>query len=405
MTEVSETIKPLVKRGKVKGSVSLDEISDFIEDKNLSIDDVLAELEEHDVSVSDSTSSVSSAHGASKTSLEQYFQDISNIDLLDPEEEIELSKQIHDSRDDIRELCEDYGLDHEDDDFFDTLVKRTNDEAIREKLRERDVTGNDLSGFMQRLHGHKATYREAHNEMVEANLRLVVVMAKKYQHCGLSLNDLINEGNLGLMKAVDRFDYRKGYRFSTYTAWWIRQTILRAISNKGRTIRLPVYMNDLMVKWEDTREQLQQELGREPHMKEVADELNISYEKAVHLQRHSQGPTSLDAPVGENEEAQLRELVETDPSRETQYQVDEELMIENLWEVIDEELNEQEKKVFIYRYGLNGEEEMTLEEVGDKLDLTRERIRQIQEGALQKIRESDRGEDLKEFLHSLFHRV
>lgn len=405
MTEVSETIKPLVKRGKVKGSVSLDEISGFIEDKDLTIDDVLAELEEHDVSVSDSTSSVSSAHAASKTSLEQYFQDISNIDLLDPEEEIELSKQIHDSRDDIRELCEDYGLDHEDDDFFDTLVKRTNDEAIREKLRERGVTSNDLSGFMQRLHGHKATYREAHNEMVEANLRLVVVMAKKYQHCGLSLNDLINEGNLGLMKAVDRFDYRKGYRFSTYTAWWIRQTILRAISNKGRTIRLPVYMNDLMVKWEDTREELQQELGREPHMKEVADELNISYEKAVHLQRHSQGPTSLDAPVGENEEAQLRELVETDPSRETQYQVDEELMIENLWEVIDEELNEKEKKVFIYRYGLNGEEEMTLEEVGDKLDLTRERIRQIQEGALEKIRESDRGEDLKEFLHSLFHRV
>jgi RNA polymerase primary sigma factor len=405
MSEVSETIKPLVKRAKVKGSVSLDEISDFIDDKDLTIDDVLAELEENDVSVSDSSSSISPGRGSSKTSLEQYFQDISTIDLLEPEEEIELSKQIHDSRDNIRELCEEYDLDHEDEDFFETLVKSTNEDAIRDLLRERGVEGNDLSGFMQRLHRHKERYRQAHNEMVEANLRLVVVMAKKYQHCGLSLNDLINEGNLGLMKAVDRFDYRKGYRFSTYTAWWIRQTILRAISNKGRTIRLPVYMNDLMVKWQDTKEELQQELGREPHMKEIADELNIDYEKAVHLRRHSQGPTSLDAPVGENEEARLRELVESDPSRETEYQVDEELMVENLWAVIEEELTEQEQQVFIYRYGLKGEEELTLEEVGEKLDLTRERIRQIQEEALEKIRKSERGQDLKEFLHSLVHQV
>jgi RNA polymerase sigma factor (sigma-70 family) len=404
MSEISETIKPLVKRARVKGSVSLDEISDFIDGKDLSIDDVLAALEEHDVSVSDSSSSISPARSSSQTSLEQYFQDISSIDLLEPEEEIELSKQIHNSRDEIRELCAEYDLDHEDEDFFDPLVKSTNDDAIRDLLRERGVEGNGLSGFMQRLHRHKGRYREAHNEMVEANLRLVVVMAKKYQHCGLSLNDLINEGNLGLMKAVDRFDYRKGYRFSTYTAWWIRQTILRAISNKGRTIRLPVYMNDLMVKWEDTKEELQQELGREPHMKEIADELNIDYEKAVHLRRHSQGPTSLDAPVGENEEARLRELVESDPSRETEYQVDEELMVENLWAVIDEQLTEKEKQVFIYRYGLNGEEELTLEEVGEKLDLTRERIRQIQEEALEKIRKSRRGQDLKEFLHSLVHR-
>lgn len=404
MTESSdESVAPLIKRGKVKGSVTLDEISDFIENKNLTIDEVLAELEKADVSVSETSPSVSTGGQTSKTSLQQYFQDISDIDLLDPEEEIELSKKIHDSRDKIKDLCEDYDLDHEDDDFFDTILKSTRDNLIRDKLRERGIEGNDLSGFMQRLNRHKAKYREAHSEMVESNLRLVVVMAKKYQHCGLSLNDLINEGNMGLMKSVDRFDYRKGYRFSTYTAWWIRQTILRAISNKGRTIRLPVYMNDLMVKWEDKKEELKQELGREPHMMEIADELNIDYEKAVHLMRHSQAPTSLDAPVGENEEAQLRELVETDPSRETEYKVDEQLMVENLWEVIEEELTEKEKTVFIYRYGLNGEEEMTLEEVGEKLGLTRERIRQIQEEALDKIRESEKGKDLKQFLHSLVH--
>ncbi|MFB6346366.1 MAG: RNA polymerase sigma factor RpoD/SigA, partial [bacterium] len=232
---------------------------------------------------------------------------------------------------------------------------------------------------------------------------LVVVLAKKYQHCGLSLNDLINEGNMGLMKAVDRFDYKKGYRFSTYTAWWIRQTILRAISNKGRTIRLPVYMNDLMVKWEDKKKELKQELGREPHMMEIAEELNIGYENAVHLMRHSQSPTSLDAPVGENEEADLKDMVESKSTRQTQHKVEEELMVENLWDVINSELTEKEKRVFIYRYGLNGEEEMTLEEVGEKLDLTRERIRQIQEEALEKIRESEKGQDLKAFLHSLVH--
>lgn len=403
MTEVSEPLTPLIKRGKVKGSVTLDEISEFVNDKDLTIDEVLAELETHDIAVEESSPSIHSNQGAAKNSLEQYFQDISNIDLLDPDEEIELSKKIHESRDAIKELCDDYGIDHEDEDFFETVIKSTDEELIRDQLRNRGVTGNDLSGFMQRLHKHKGRYREAHSEMVEANLRLVVVMAKKYQHCGLSLNDLINEGNMGLMKAVDRFDYRKGYRFSTYTAWWIRQTILRAISNKGRTIRLPVYMNDLMVKWEDTKEELQQELGREPHMMEIAEELNIDYEKAVHLTRHSQSPTSLDAPVGENEEAQLRELVESDQSRQTEYKVNEELMVENLWKVIEEELTEKEKQVFIYRYGLNGEDEMTLEEVGEKLELTRERIRQIQEEALEKIRESERGEDLKEFLHSLVH--
>lgn len=408
MSETPEAIKPLVKRGKVKGSLSLDDISEFLENRlageDLTIEDVLAVLEDEEIDVKESSPSIPSGRDTSKSSLQQYFQEISDISLLDPEEEIELSKQVHESRDEMKDLCREYDIDpEEDEDFFETMVKSTNQDLIRDQLRKRGVTGNSLSGFMQRLNRYKQRYREAHSQMVEANLRLVVVLAKKYQHCGLSLNDLINEGNMGLMKAVDRFDYKKGYRFSTYTAWWIRQTILRAISNKGRTIRLPVYMNDLMVKWEDKKEELKQQLGRDPHMMEIADELNIGYEKAVHLMRHSQSPTSLDAPVGENEEANLKDMVESKSTRQTQHRVEEELMVENLWDVIDSELTEKEKRVFIYRYGLNGEEEMTLEEVGDKLDLTRERIRQIQEEALDKIRESEKGQDLKAFLHSLVH--
>jgi RNA polymerase primary sigma factor len=401
MSDPAESsIEPLIKRARIKdGELTFDEISEYLNGKDLTIEDVLAELEEHDVDVKESAPSFTSGTGkGNKSSLQQYFQEISEIDLLDPEEEIELSKNIHDSRDKIEELCEEYDV---SDEHFETLVKSKNRNLIREKLRDEGVEGSDLSGFMQRLNRYKEQYFEAHGEMVESNLRLVVVLAKKYQHCGLSLNDLINEGNMGLMKAVDRFDYRKGYRFSTYTAWWIRQSILRAISNKGRTIRLPVYMNDLVVKWEDKKEELKQELGREPHMMELADALNIDYEKAIHIMRHSQSPTSLDAPVGENQEANLKDLVESDASRQTSHRVDEEFMKEKLWEVIDKELTEKEQLVFIHRYGLNGQKEMTLEEVGEMLDLTRERIRQIQEEALEKVRKSELGQDLKQFLHSL----
>lgn len=401
MSEITKKIEPLLKRARVKDNkITLDEISEFINDKDLPLEDVLAELEETDVKIAESSPPSTASAKTGKTSLQIYFKEISSISLLDSQQEIDLSRQIHETREQMTELCQEYGVNEED---HETIVKGNDYELIRNLLRDQGITHQKLAAFMRRLNNLKETYREAHSEMVRSNLRLVVTIAKKYQHCGLTLDDLINEGNLGLMKAVDRFDYRKGYRFSTYAAWWIRQAVLRAISNKGRTIRLPVYMNDLVMKWNQKKEELIQELDREPHMMEVADSLNIDYEKAIHIMRHTKSPTSLETPVGDDNSAELKEMIESERGEDTEHRVDEQFMREKLWEVLNQELSEKERFVFIHRYGLRSQEEKTLEEVGDEMDLTRERVRQIQEEALGKVRESRLGNELKEFLHSLIH--
>ncbi len=396
---LEKKVNPLLKRARVKeGTLTLDEVSEFIEEKNLPLEPVLEKLQANDVKVAESTGKSMDKPRLNKTSLQIYLQEISYLDLLGPEEEIELSRQIHRSRDSISGLCDEYDVPEE---HFETILKSSSKELIHNILKDQGITGNDLSGFMQRLNRYKEKYMEAHSQMVQANLRLVITIAKKYQNCGLSFDDLINEGNLGLMRAVDRYDYKKGFRFSTYAAWWIRQSVLRAISNKGRTIRLPVYMIDLVRKWNDKRQELQQELGREPHMMEVAEALNINYEKATHIMRHSQAPTSLETPVGDHDDAELKNLIESDSAENAEHWFDEQMMKDKLWTAIDEELSEKEKIVFLHRYGLKGKEELTLEEVGEKLDLTRERIRQIQQKALEKIRNSEYSEDLRIFLESL----
>jgi RNA polymerase primary sigma factor len=398
--KTEEIIKPLIKRARVKeGKITLPDVYEFLEKcEDCELDDVLDLLEEKGIKIEESSTS-SSPGREHRSSLQIYMQEIAQIDLLDATEEIELSKNLHEARAEIYDLCEEYGIEEEKP--KELVLKSSNKDLIREMLRSREITGNQLSGFMQRLNRHKKDYIAAHSEMVRSNLRLVVTIAKKYQHCGLSFDDLINEGNMGLMKAVDRYDYRRGFRFSTYAAWWIRQSVLRAISNKARTIRLPVYMIDLVRKWKSKRQQLQQQLGREPHMMEVADELNIDYEKAVHIMRHSQSPASLETPVGENDDAELKDLIEASAHSEAEHRLDEQLMREKLWQAIENELSEKERIVFVYRYGLKGEKEMTLEEVGDILDLTRERIRQIQRNALEKIKESSYGEELYDFLSEL----
>ena len=400
MTVDLETIKPLVKRARVKDDrLKFDSVANFLDsNEKLSLDEVLEKLEEEGIRVVDSSPSGEELKKF-KNSLHIYMQEISEISLLDADEEIELSRTIHEARRKVFELCEEYGVEEEE--VKKLALKSENKELIREEMRERGVVKNKLSGFMQRLNRYREEYVDAHSRMVEANLRLVVTIAKKYKHCGLSFNDLINEGNMGLMKAVDRYDYRKGFRFSTYAAWWIRQAVLRAISNKGRTIRLPVYMGDLVRKWKKKRSQLRQELGREPHMMEVADELDIDYEKATHIMRHSQTPTSLESPVGDDEDAQLKDLIEARDEQDAVSELEEDMMSKKLWEAIDTELTKKEKIVFIHRYGLRGKKEHTLEEVGEILDLTRERIRQIQKKALEKIRESSYGEELRNLLIDL----
>ncbi|MFP4687039.1 MAG: RNA polymerase sigma factor RpoD/SigA [bacterium] len=400
MSELEKTMQPLLKRARVKkGKLALDDIYDFLENsEGCELEEVLDFLEKKNVEI-DEDSNLSGFARNHKSSLQIYMQEIARIDLLDATEEIELSKKLHEARDEIYELCDEYGVEAAEE--KELILKSSSKDLIRELLREHGITDNKLSGFMQRLNRHKKHYVDAHSEMVRSNLRLVVTIAKKYQHCGLSFDDLINEGNMGLMKAVDRYDYRRGFRFSTYAAWWIRQAVLRAISNKARTIRLPVYMIDLVRKWKTKKRQLQQQLGRQPHMMEVADALNIDYEKAVHIMRHSQAPASLETPVGENADAELKDLIEASSETETEHRLDEQMMREKLWQAIDEELTEKEKIVFTHRYGLKGSGEMTLEEVGNILDLTRERIRQIQRQALEKIKKSSYGEELRDFLSDL----
>ncbi|MGM0380485.1 MAG: sigma-70 family RNA polymerase sigma factor [bacterium] len=400
MTVKKENIEPLLKRARVKDNrLNFEAVASFLDShEDFALDDVLEKLEDEGIEVVDSTSG-GRRNNKFQNSLQIYMKEISEISLLDADEEIEFSRTIHEAREKIFELCDEYEID--DEELKKLVLKSENKDLIRDKLRERGVVNNQLSGFMQRLNRYKEEYRDAHSRMVEANLRLVVTIAKKYKHCGLSFSDLINEGNMGLMKAVDRYDYRKGFRFSTYAAWWIRQAVLRAISNKGRTIRLPVYMGDLVRKWQKKRSQLRQELGREPHMMEVADELDIDYEKATHIMRHSQAPTSLEAPVGDEDDAQLKDLIEAEDSRDAELDLEENLMKQRLWEAIDTELSEKERIVFIHRYGLQGKKEHTLEEVGEILDLTRERIRQIQKKALEKVRESPYGDELRNLLTGL----
>ncbi len=397
MNDLRTRIQPLLKRARVKqDTLSLDRVTGFLADHDLSRHEVFRLLEEEGITVSEARPDESPPR-TEKTSLSIYFDEISRYDLLDHEEEIELSRTIREAFQDLDSLSEDQEIDEE---TKDVLFELPDPEDIRRLLREQGITGPRLGGVMSRLNRLRDRYFEAHARMVESNLRLVVSLAKKYRHSGLGLEDLINEGNLGLMKAVDRFDYRKGYRFSTYAAWWIRQSILRAISNKGRTIRLPVYMNDLLRRWNRKRSELVQDLGREPHVMEIADELNIDYEKAIHIKRHRSTPTSLETPVGDGEGTMLKQLIASRDTIDTEREVERHFLRRRLREALLTRLSDRELFVFVRRYGLMGHEEMTLEEVGEEIDLTRERVRQIQNEAMETIRSSDAGRDLKEFIEN-----
>ncbi len=399
MSLSDKDIKPLLERARIKDRpLNLDDISAFIDSEKHQVEEVLKKLEEAGVEVKESSENGGKKLSVSKNSLQLYLEEIGQFDLLTAEEEIELSRQIHQARDKIVEICRAHGVDP---DNCQKILKYPDKELLHQLFKKRGVKGNQLAGIMRRINRYREQYRKAHTDMVQANLKLVISIAKKYQYCGLSFDDLINEGNLGLMRAVDRYDYKKGFRFSTYAAWWIRQAILRAISNKSRTIRLPVYMIALVRRWKYKKQELQQQLGREPHMMEVADALDIDYEKATHIMRHSMAPTSLEASVGEDEDSELKNLIEADTTKGVERWFDERRMQEKLWKAIEQELDDKEREVFIYRYGLKNQDELTLKEVGEKLNLTRERIRQIQEEALKKIRNSKHSEDLKSFLRSL----
>ena len=384
MQEKKKDIKrELIEKGKKKGVLTFKEISDAFEDIEVTpeeierlydvfekesielVEDLDKELEEIEVS-KEELEDLSVPEGINiDDHVKMYLKEIGKVNLLTPEEELSLAKRMADGETAKAQL-EEIGEDIDED------TKKQIDLLIAD--------------------GEKAKKR-----LAEANLRLVVSIAKRYVGRGMLFLDLIQEGNLGLIKAVDKFDYTKGYKFSTYATWWIRQAITRAIADQARTIRIPVHMVETINKLVRVSRQLVQELGREPTPEELAKELNMPVDKVREISKISQEPVSLETPIGEEEDSHLGDFIPDEDAPAPSEAASFVLLKEQLGAVL-ETLSEREAKVLRLRFGLDDGRARTLEEVGKEFDVTRERIRQIEAKALRKLRHPSRSKKLKDFL-------
>jgi RNA polymerase primary sigma factor len=309
-------------------------------------------------------------------SIRLYLQEIGRIRLLRADEEIELARKIADL----------LALER----VYDDLVEKLDREPLDAEWGE--AVGMTLHPFRHRLH----VGRRAKDKMVQSNLRLVVSIAKKYMNRGLSFQDLIQEGSLGLIRAAEKFDHEKGYKFSTYATWWIRQAITRAIADQSRTIRLPVHLYETISRIKKTTKLLSQEMGRKPTEEEIATRMEMTIEKLRFIAKSAQLPISLETPIGKEEDSRLGDFIESD-GETPEDQVSKNLLREDLESVLDT-LSPRERDVLKLRYGLDDGRMKTLEEIGQIFNVTRERIRQIEAKALRKLRHPNRNSVLKEYI-------
>ena len=294
-----------------------------------------------------------------------YLKEMSRVPLLTVEEEVSLAKRIERGR------------------LADTRLSRLNGTASAKKRAE-------YQGQIQDM-------RLAREHLIKANTRLVVSIAKRYMARGVPFLDLIQEGNLGLMKAVEKFDYKRGFRFSTYATWWIRQTITRAIADQGRTIRVPVHMSDRIRRLYKVARQLEQDKGRKPTPEEIAGEMDVDSRKVQWMMRVSWRPLSLETPVGEEEDSELGAFVEDETTPTPTQSAYQNLLREKIEDVLST-LSPREARILRLRFGLHNGRSYTLEEVGQKFGLTRERIRQIEGKALRRLRHPRRARQLRDYL-------